>query len=359
MKKLWKKMVLVLVVVLGVSMLAGCGNNAGEEKQKDTQKDTQEVGNKGNQDDPETEPKSLTRLGLAIPSTALFFEAEANQAKKFCDENGIELITVIADNDATKQHDQIEDLISKGCEAIVIVQVDKDAILSSLESCKEAGVYTICCGRQPADMTNCDVFVSANNEKMCEMAVESMLEGADVAGIDKLKVVEFVGKLSDQNAVERDDYFKQYAEASGRIEIVAEVASEWNQDTAYSRFSDVYNSLNGDFNAIYLPADSYITAAASVLQENNDWGSEGEENYRIITGIDGSSTAYQYIMDGYMYSTINSDAHEFINASINAAMSLVAGETCDDVVEPVLLTVRNQEIEEYGDKLYGIAYMDK
>lgn len=357
MKKLWKKMVLVLVIVFGLSVVAGCAGDAEEEKGKqETEKNNTE---KTPNTEENKEQKELTRLGLAIPSTALFFEAEANQAQKFCDENGIELITVIADNDATKQHDQIEDLISKGCEAIVIVQVDKDAILSSLESCKDAGVYTICCGRQPSDMTNCDVFVSANNEKMCEMAVDSMIEAADAAGIDTLKVVEFVGKLSDQNAVERDEFFKQYAQESGRIEVVAEVATEWNQDTAYSRFSDVYNSLNGDFNAIYLPADSYITAASSVLQENNDWGGEGTDNYRIITGIDGSSTAYKYIMDGYMYSTINSDAHEFINASINAAISLVSGDSCDSVIEPVLLTVRNQEIEEYGDKLYGIAYMDK
>lgn len=349
-----KKIVFLLVIVLICSsVFFACGKTEVTDATEGAS-----TADNGTDTPADGETKDIT-VGVSLPSlNSKFFEAELFAIEQYCKEKGIKCISVVADGDVVKQKSQIEDLISQGVNAMIIVQQDKDAIVSSLEDCKKAGVYTICMGRMPSDETNMDVAVLCDNYECARVDVDSMIAAAKEYGYESLKVIELVGKLSDQNAFERSDAFKKYAEESDfDIEVVAEVATEWNVDTAYARMTDTVN-MTPDFNAVYIPADTYITPVMSVLQANNRWVKAGEEGYVIISSIDGNPLALDYINQGYVHCTANTDAFDFGRLSVQAAVDLVEGKQVEKTIAVPATALTADVIASAGDSIWGNVYKD-
>ena len=82
-----------------------------------------------------------------------FFVTLKKGAEKKAKDSGIELIAVDAQNDAAKQTNDVEDLIQKGVDVIVINPTDSDAVASAVSAANAANVPVIVAqlelGRRP------------------------------------------------------------------------------------------------------------------------------------------------------------------------------------------------------------------
>ena len=215
-------------------------------------------------------------------------------------ELGGEPVLVIADGDATLQATQIEDLVAQGCKAVMVFAVDTDAITASAKYCQDNGVLFGQFSRISPDLSNVDLAIGFDNKQQAEICGQDILAGGAEAGYTELKCIEFVGSLTDQNAIERQDYFDEFAAANG-IEVVAKVLTDWDGELAYSRFKDAITSVGGDYNCIYAASDFLFTPIMSVLTEQGQWVQMGEEGYKVITGIDGAPDALDKIRAGNVY----------------------------------------------------------
>lgn len=80
-------------------------------------------------------------IGLAMNTqTNPFFVDVKDGVQKAADEHGIELYITDAQDDPTIQMKDVENLITKQPDAIIIDTCDSDAIVSSIEACNEAGI---------------------------------------------------------------------------------------------------------------------------------------------------------------------------------------------------------------------------
>ena len=80
-------------------------------------------------------------IGLAMNTqTNPFFVDVKDGVQKAADEHGIELYITDAQDDPTIQMKDVENLITKNPDAIIIDTCDSDAIVSSIEACNEAGI---------------------------------------------------------------------------------------------------------------------------------------------------------------------------------------------------------------------------
>jgi ABC-type sugar transport system substrate-binding protein len=240
----------------------------------------------------------------AIQST--FVEGLRDGSVAKIKELGGESIVVVADGDTTLQATQIEDLVAQGCKAIICFANDTDAIVASAKYCKDNGVLFVENSRISTDLTNVDLAIGFDNKQQAEICGQAILDGAKEVGYTKIKVIEFVGSLTDQNAIERQKYFDEFAAANG-IEVVASVLTEWDGELAYSRFKDAITATGGDYNAIYAASDFLYATIMSVLSENGQWVVKGEKGYKVITGIDGAPDALEKIRAGYVYMVANTD----------------------------------------------------
>jgi len=353
-----KIIALIIALAVMVSLCACASKSSTESNDKAGGKTTTEQ--KTVDESAEKEPSggndSKIVIGISMPSLqSTFFEGEKSMAEQTAKNAGVEYISVVADGDATKQKSQIEDLISKNVDAIICVPQDTQAIVSSIADCKKAGIPFIAMGRMPADMTDVALAITCDNYICAEVCANAIAEAAGKLGYEKIKAIELVGDLKDQNAVERDEGFKKYA-AEKNIEIVAEVATEWDADKCFARLTDTLQSVD-DFNAIYVPSDFLLPTIMSVLKTNNRWVPMGEEGHVIIASIDGDPSAMEFITSGYVYATANTDAFDFGRLAMEGAIEIAKGNMPDEVSQPVPVKGLTKEvIEAAGDTIWGNVY---
>ena len=247
------------------------------------------------------------KIGVAMGAiSSTFCEGLRDGAAAKVEELGGEAIIVVSDGDATLQATQIEDLVAKGCQAIICFANDTDAIVASAKYCDDNGVIFAEASRISTDMTYIDLALGFDNAQQATICGEAILDGAAAVGYEELKCIEFVGSLTDQNAIERQDYFEEFA-AANDIEIVGTVLTEWDAELAYGRFKDAITACGGDYNCIYAASDFLYATILSVLSETGNWVLQGEEGYKVITGIDGAPDAVEKIRTGYVYMVANTD----------------------------------------------------
>lgn len=293
-------------------------------------------------------------IGISMPSLqSSFFEGELFMAEETAKAAGIEYISTVADGDTAKQKAQIEDMISKGVDAVVCVPNDTEAIVSSIEDCKAANIPFIAMGRMPAVMDDVALAITCPNDVCVEACANAMADGAKEAGYDTVKVIELVGDQKDQNAVER---MLEAAAAERGFEIVAQVATEWDADKCFSRLTDTLQNVE-DFNAIYVPSDFLLPTIMSCLQAVDRWVPMGEDGHVVICSIDGDPIAMDFITSGYVYMTANTDAFSFGRLAVEGAIEIAKGNLPEVVSQPVPVgDLRKADIEAAGDTIWGNVY---
>jgi len=272
-------------------------------------------------------PAEKIKIGVSMgASQSTFCQGLQDGATKKIEALGGEYVLSLADNDPTRQASQIEDMVSKGCKAVICFAADTDAITASAKYCKDKGVAFIEASRISPDMTNIDLALGFDNKQQATICGEAIVAGAKEVGYSEIKCIEFVGSLTDQNAIERQKYFEEFA-AANNIKIVATVLTEWDAEKAVARYKDAITAVNDDYNAMYCASDFLFTPIMSVLTEKGQWVKKGEQGWKIIVGIDGAPDALQKIRDGYCYMDANTDVMQLGNAAAEKAFDIITNGT--------------------------------
>jgi ABC-type sugar transport system substrate-binding protein len=334
-----KTILLVLSLVLSL-IVAACSNS------------TTQNNNSAAENNNTANTQKKIKIGLSMSAQdALFLQNEHAKFVEVAQSNGAEVVSAFADGDVNKQMNQIKDFIAAKVDVIVCVPVDTTAIVSSVEDAKKANIPFVAMGRMPSDMTNVTFAVAVDSLETGTTAADAMKAAADKAGVEKLKVIDLVGDLKDQNAVERSEGFKKRAAELG-IEIVAEVPTEWNPEKAYSRFNDA--AQVNEFNAVYVPSDMLLPSVLSVLESKGKLFPVGDNNHIIIASIDGDPNALKLIREKQVDLTINTDAFDFGNLSALGAVDLANGKTPAEkkvFIPNTALTLDN--LDQLADSIWG------
>lgn len=211
----------------------------------------------------------------------------------------IEWIEVIAEDNAQTQSDDIEDLITREVDAILVYAFDSVAIGASIESAQAAGIPIILYDRAAdASVTQPDLFVGLDTVAQAYDAGVYFFQKMKDAGVEPTTILSIIGSLSDQNALNRIDGFDKAAEEFGwKVDVT--VPSEWDSDVALANFSTAWLA-NPDANVVLIASDFIITSVQSVLEANNAWIPAGEEGHVWICAQDGFPVGLQYVRDGYI-----------------------------------------------------------
>lgn len=149
-----KKMVgMLLVAAMSISLLAGCSNGdstAKTEAAKTETKATEAVATEdtateaaktegAKADNGETLKVGFCPMDLSNP----FFAQMASSAKAAAEENNVELVVTDGQSDSQKQVTALENFISQGCKAIIVVPVDGESLKATIEEAENSGIPVI------------------------------------------------------------------------------------------------------------------------------------------------------------------------------------------------------------------------
>ncbi len=295
-----KKTLLVLFILLGLALVA-CG---GAEEAAPTEAPAEEAAptEAPAEEEPVAEeemeeeaPASVT-IGYGAPELSggqgVIMSGLVNAAEA----KGWEVITANANFDSEAQANQIDNFISLGVDAIVTVPVDSQAICSSVQRAKDAGILFFTIDRAPIGC-EIDMTVQSDNYLAGQQAAEQLvvlLE--DRYGSAQGKVLELQGDLGQNVAQLRGGGFNDVLADYPDIEII-QVPTEWQAEKFSQATLDV--GAAEDLDAIYMHSDCVGTqVVTAALEQIGKLQPSGEEGHVFLVGVDGCPDALASIKAG-------------------------------------------------------------
>jgi len=276
------------------------------------------------------------------------FEAIKTELKK----RDIAMLEAIADGDANRQFEQVNNFIARGVDGIIIAPKDAKTIIPMIKAANAANIPIVLYNR-PADKTDAkSVAVVADNPGITKATVEYMCEQAKKSG-KKYKALLLMGDLGDINAIGRRDGFEEAVKGySDIIEVVARVPTEWNQEKAQA---GVTNALQAhpDINFIFTSSDFLFPSIISALKNASKYKKIGEDGHVLLGGFDGDATAYRMMKDGYLDADGVQNVYFESEAAVQAVLDLKAGKTVADVIRDPGFVIHQGNLNELSGKMWG------
>ncbi len=219
---------------------------------------------------------------------------------KRANEAGADVLVEAANGDDVRQVKDVEALISRGVDAMVIIPHDGAAMATSVEKSHAAGIPVLAYDRL---ITGCDldIYMTFDNVKVGELQAKYLVDALAKTGSGKKRIVRIYGSKTDNNALlfkQGQDNILQPLVASGAIEVVHEDwAQDWRPENA-KRIANAAITKAGSFDGILASNDGTAGGAIQALTE------EGLAGKVIVTGQDAELAACQRIVAGTQAMTI-------------------------------------------------------
>lgn len=235
------------------------------------------------------------------------------------------LVTAGDETAVSTQVTQIEDLIVKNVDAIIVNPMDANAVIPALQKAKDAGIpvvlvdSTIAEGNEELYVT----YVGTDNFNAAKIGAEKLTEVLGNEG----KVVVVRGANGNSVGDARVDGFK--AGLGDGIEIVGEQPGDWSNDVA-KQVTENMLQANPEVDGLFTASDVMLDG---ILQAMDDAKREGIQ----IMSFDGSDDGKDLISEGLVLGTM---------AQFPDEMGKIAVETLIGVLDG---TVDEASVEKYID----------
>jgi D-xylose transport system substrate-binding protein len=258
------------------------------------------------------------------------FEAFEAHCKKL----DVDCEITVADNKADKQANDVDNLLTKGINVLVIAPSNAKQAASMVDKAKAQGVPVISYDRL-IDSEKIDLYISHQvpviGRKIAEYALEKAPKG---------RYVMVYGASTDNNAhIMKKEQLAvlQPAIDRGDISIVAEQFIEgWRKDLALSFAENALTQQNDNVDAFVVSNDGMAGGVVEALGRKNLAGKI------LVTGQDAQIDALQRIAEGKQAMTIYKAIIPLASGAVEAAIKLARGESLE--TSPFLNEAINKEV---------------
>lgn len=294
------------------------------------------------------------KIGVSMDSLeAAFWVANEKAMKAEAAKLGVEYVLVIAESDANKQNQQVENLIAQGAKAIVIAPKDGAAIMAAVKKAKSAGVPVVMNNRPVQGDVKPDLQILSDNYTMAKQALQWFVDKAK-AQKKTYNALLLIGNLGDENAIERKKGHTEVINANKDvIKVVAEVPSEWKHEVALAGMQNAFQA-HPEIDLIITPSDFLFPPIQTVLTQLGRWKKIGEQGHVAIVSFDGDENGMKHMRDGYDWVDAAQAADKTGQLCIDWAVKLAKGEKPPSPVmrDPgVIVTVDN--LKTVGPTIWG------
>jgi putative multiple sugar transport system substrate-binding protein len=283
-----------------------------------------------------------------------------------------------AEDDIPNQLAQIENMITKGVDVLVIAAIDGTTLSNALENAAASGIKVIAYDRLIRESGNVDYYATFDNFKVGVQQASSLVDGLKARfGDGPYNVELFGGSPDDNNAF----FFYNGAMSvlqpmidSGDIVIVSgqmgmdKVGTlRWDGAVAQARMDNLLSAHYTDkqIHGVLSPYDGLSIGILSSLK-GVGYGS-GDLKMPIVTGQDAEVPSVKSILADEQYSTVFKDTRELARVTVGMVEALLQGGTPEindtstydngvKVVESYLLEPVSVDKSNWEEILIGSGY---
>ena len=265
---------------------------------------------------------------------------------------GIRMLEAIANNDASRQLEQVHNFIARRVDGIILVPKDADTAMRMIEAANEANIPIVLFNRPPRDPNARCTTIVADNLELTKQTVEYMVTVAKKRG-RRLKAAVLNGDLGDINAVGRRDGFDHtVVKYPDVIEVVARIPTEWNQEKARAGISAALQA-NPDIEFIFTASDFLFPSIVQALKDRGKYRKVNEDGHVIVGGFDGDQTAWQMLADGYLDADGVQDFLFEAQQAVAAILDLKDGKTVPNVIKDPGFVIHQDNMQQMKSRMWG------
>jgi len=263
-----------------------------------------------------------------------FFDKIAQGAQEAADAAGVTLLVEDPGGDPTTQASQVEGFITAGVDAIVIVPVDPDAIVSSVEAADAAGIPVLTVDRI-ANGWGVTSLIASDNVAGGRMAGESLFEAMGGSG----QIIEVQGDFGSASAG-RAEGLQVALKFAPDITLVG-------QDVAYgdpSTAADITSRLieaNPDVTGLFAHNDDMALGAIQAIAE------AGKEGQIKVVGFDASPDGLAAIEAGTMTGTVAQQPLLMGRMAVETAIKAASGQPVAWFIPVETMLVTADNVDEF------------
>lgn len=304
-------------------------------------------------------------IGVALPWLGTQNWKEADEMfKAQLSEAGFEPLVQAADNKVPQQQQQIESMIERGAEVIVVGPVDGTQLGSVLEAAADAGIAIIGYDRLIENTEAVDAIVQFGSVRTGELQGQSLLDGlAERKGEGPYTIELFGGGPADPNA---PNFFTgamsvlqpkiddgTLVVVSGQTDFTQVATPDWDNAKAQTRMDSLLSGFYSDkeIHGVLSPNDGI---ARAILTSSKQAGQE----LPVVSGLDAENESIVSIWAGEQWSTVAKPTDTLVGKTVELIQALQMGEAlpaADDTadngkkqvdiyqLDPVVVTKANAE----------------
>lgn len=277
-------------------------------------------------------------IGIAMPTkSSARWISDGNSMVEQFEAAGYAVDLQYAEDDIPNQLAQIENMITKGVDVLVVAAIDGTTLSNALENAHFAGIKTIAYDRLIRDSEYVDYYATFDNFKVGVQQASSLVAGLQERFPDgkPWNVELFGGSPDDNNA-----YFFYNGAMSvlqpmiddGSINIVSGQMGmdtvgtlRWDGAVAQSRMDNLLSAHYTDdtVDGVLSPYDGLSIGILSSLK-GVGYGS-GDLAMPIVSGQDAELQSIKSIIAGEQYSTVFKDTRELARVTVGMVDALLQG----------------------------------
>ncbi|MEN8655090.1 multiple monosaccharide ABC transporter substrate-binding protein [Streptomyces sp. 21So2-11] len=272
-------------------------------------------------------------VGIAMPTkSSERWIADGNNMVAQFKKLGYKTDLQYGEDDVDQQVSQVENMITKGVDVLVVASIDGRALSDVLRQAGEQGIKVIAYDRLILGSPDVDYYASFDNEKVGELQAGYIVDKLglkDGKEEGPFNVELFAGSPDDNNT----GYFfegawktlkpyidkKQIVVRSKQTKLDQVTTLRWDGGTAQKRMDDLLTSAysSEQVDAVLSPYDGISIGVLSALKSDG-YGTKAKP-YPVVTGQDAEVASVKSIIAGQQTQTVYKDTRALAKQAVQMA----------------------------------------
>jgi ABC-type sugar transport system substrate-binding protein len=254
-------------------------------------------------------------------------------AQQAAEEAGAELEVSDAQDDASKQQNDIQNFVTQQFDAILVNPVDSEAVGPAIQQANQADIPVLALDRG-AEGGEIATLIASDNVQGGELAGEELIELVGSGPVAQLE-----GIPGTSAARDRGQGFQQAIEGQDQVDLVASQAAGFDRGQGLNVTQNIVQA-NPEIKGIFAQNDEMALGAVQAL------GDRAGGDVKIV-GFDAVDDALQAIQDGRMNATIAQQPDRIGSLGVENAIKVIDGESVPEEIPVEVRLVTPENVSEF------------
>ncbi len=280
-------------------------------------------------------------IGIAMPTqSSLRWISDGNELKAALEAKGYTVDLQYAEDDIPNQLSQVENMVTKGAQALVIASIDGTTLSAVLQQAADQGIKVIAYDRLIRESGNVDYYTTFDNFQVGVLQANSLVKGLEERFPDQKpwNVELFGGSPDDNNAFFFYDGAMSVLQPlidsgdivvkSGQQGMETVGTLRWDGAVAQARMDNILSANYSDGSIVHGVLAPYDGLSRGIISSLRGVGyGSGDLQWPVITGQDAEAPSVKAIVAGEQYSTVYKDTRELAKVTADLVDTIVSGGT--------------------------------